>query len=94
LDTGADVFVAADRHWAKSWPCQPSAGNLQGLGDTNGPLQNAQQIHWSDEEGHSEIFASYVLDNILVNLWGTDVLERVWELYSEVLIAPNVSIRQ
>jgi hypothetical protein len=30
LDTGADVSVVAARHWPKSWPCQPSADDLQG----------------------------------------------------------------
>jgi hypothetical protein len=31
LDTGADVSVIAARHWPKSWPCQPSAADLQGV---------------------------------------------------------------
>jgi hypothetical protein len=29
---------------------------------------------WRDEEGHSRLFIPYVLDNLLVNLWGRDVL--------------------
>jgi hypothetical protein len=39
LDTGADVSVVSARHWPKSWPCQPSAADLQGVGATHGPLQ-------------------------------------------------------
>jgi hypothetical protein len=50
LDTIANVFVVAARHWPKSWPYQPSAVNLQGVGATYGPLQSAQQICWRDEE--------------------------------------------
>jgi hypothetical protein len=49
LDTGADVSVIAARHWPKSWPCQPSAANLQNVGTTNDPLQSAQQFLWRDE---------------------------------------------
>jgi hypothetical protein len=37
LDTGADVSVIAARHWPKSWPCQPSAANLQGVGPLMAP---------------------------------------------------------
>jgi hypothetical protein len=61
---------------AKRWPCQPSTAVLQGVGATHDPLQTGQQICGRDEEGHSELFALYVLDNLLVNLWE----ERVWEL--------------
>jgi hypothetical protein len=74
LGTGADVSVIAARHWPKIWPCQPSVAVLQGVGAAHGPLQSAQQICWRDEEGHSGIFAPYVLDNLPVNLWGRDVL--------------------
>jgi hypothetical protein len=81
LDTGADVSVVAARHWPKSWPCQPSAAYLQGIGTT----QNAQQVCWRNEEGHSGLFVPYVLDNLLANVWGRDVLEGM-ELYSAVLI--------
>jgi hypothetical protein len=42
--------VIAARHWPKSWPCQPSAADLQGVGAAHGPLQSAQQIHWKDEQ--------------------------------------------
>jgi hypothetical protein len=31
LDTGADVSVIAARHWPKSWPCQPSVPDMQGV---------------------------------------------------------------
>jgi hypothetical protein len=68
LNAGADVSVVAARHWPKSWSCQPSAANLQGLEDTLGPLQSVQQIHWKDEEEHLKLFAPYVLDNLQVNL--------------------------
>jgi hypothetical protein len=34
--------VIAARHWPESWPCQPSAADLQGVGATHGPLQTAQ----------------------------------------------------
>jgi hypothetical protein len=44
LDTGGDVSVIAARHWSKSWPCQPSAADLQWVGAAHGPLQSAQQI--------------------------------------------------
>jgi hypothetical protein len=82
LDTGADVSVIVARHWPKSYPCQPSAVNLQGVAAAHGPLQSAQQICWRDEEGHSGLFAPYVLDNLLVNLWGKDVLECMGTLQS------------
>jgi hypothetical protein len=71
LETGADVFEIAAEPWSKSWPCQPSAPDLQGVGATHDPLQSAQQIHWRDEEGHPGLFISYVLDNLPVNLWGS-----------------------
>jgi hypothetical protein len=41
LDTEVDFSVTAARHWLKSWPCQSSAADLQGLGATHGPLQSA-----------------------------------------------------
>jgi hypothetical protein len=81
LDTGADVSVIAARHWPKSWPCQPSAADLQGVGATHGPLQSAQHIRWRDKEGHSGLFAPYVLDK----LWGRDVLEGM----GVILCSPN-----
>jgi hypothetical protein len=37
LDTGADVSVVATRHWPKSWPCQPSVADLQGVGPLMAP---------------------------------------------------------
>jgi hypothetical protein len=43
------------------------------------------QIHWRDEEGHSGLFTHYVLDNLLFNLWGRNVLEGV----VTVLCSPN-----
>jgi hypothetical protein len=85
LDIGADVSVIAAAHWSKSWPCQPSASNLQGVGATHDPLQSAQQICWRDEEGHSGLFTPYVLDNLLVNLWGRDELEGM----GAILCSPN-----
>jgi hypothetical protein len=65
---GADVSVIAAKHWSKRWPCQPSTADLQGVGATHDPLQTGQ-ICGRDEEGHSELFALYVPDNLLVNLW-------------------------
>jgi hypothetical protein len=81
LDTGAEVSVIA----ARCWPCQPSAPNLQGVGAIHGLLKRVQQICWRDEEGHSGLFAPYVLDNLLVNLWERDVWEGMG-LDSAVLI--------
>jgi hypothetical protein len=37
LETGADVSVIAARHWPKSWPCKPSAADLQGVGPLMAP---------------------------------------------------------
>jgi hypothetical protein len=53
LDPSGDVSVIAARHWPKSWPCQPSAGDLQWVGATHGPLHSAHPIHYRDEERHS-----------------------------------------
>jgi hypothetical protein len=85
LDTGADVSVIAARHWPKSWPCQPSAANLQGVRGYSWLPQSAQKIHWRDEEGQSELFTPYVLDNPQVNQWRRDVLEGM----GAILCSPN-----
>jgi hypothetical protein len=85
LDTGADVSEIAARHWPESWPCQPSAADLQGVGAAHGPLQSSQQICWRDEEGQSGLFTPYVLDHLSVSLWGRDVLEGM----GATLCSPN-----
>jgi hypothetical protein len=80
LDTGSDVSIIAARHWPKRWTCQPLLPIC--------PLKSAQQIHWNDEERHSGVFAPYVLDNLLVNLWGRDVLEGV----GVIVCSPNIVV--
>jgi hypothetical protein len=56
------ISVIAARHWPKSWPCQPSAADLQGVGAAHGPLQSAQQIGWRNKDGHSGLFCSLCLE--------------------------------
>lgn len=77
LDTGADVSVISLVHWPKQWPYREAITQLQGIGQTNSPLQSSQMLKWQDNKGHSGLFRPYVLPEISVNLWGRDILSAL-----------------
>lgn len=70
LDTGADISVISLAHWPNQWPYREAMTQLQGIGQTNSPLQSSQMLKWQDNEGHSGLFQPYILPGIPVNLWG------------------------
>lgn len=44
--------------------------SLQGIGQTQSPLQSTQTLTWRDAEGKSGKFQPYVLPFLPCNLWG------------------------
>ena len=74
LDTGADVSVISQKHWADEWPKQVVISTLQGIGQSHNPEQSSTFLKWRDEEGHEGHFQPYVLPGLPVNLWGRDVM--------------------
>lgn len=77
LDTGADVSVISQRHWPPQWPIHPAMTDLQGIGQSKAPKISSRLLTWADNEGHRGEFQPYVLEDLPVNLWGRDVMERM-----------------
>lgn len=77
LDTGADVSVISGRHWPNSWPIQPATTSLQGIGQSKSPYISSQLLSWKDSDGNTGNFQPYVLQDLPVNLWGRDVMEKM-----------------
>jgi hypothetical protein len=77
LETGADVSVVAAGHWPKSWPCQPSAADLQGEGPLMAPSRVLSRSIGGMKRDTQGFFNPYV--------WRRDVLERM----GAILWSPN-----
>lgn len=77
LDTGADVSVLALKHWPQQWPTRQAMTDLQGIGQSKAPMISSQMLIWSDHEGHKGEFQPYVLEDLPVNLWGRDIMEKM-----------------
>lgn len=77
LDTRADVSVIAYEHWPKHWPLQETFTSLQGIGQTQTPLQSAALLEWANFQGQTGIFQPYVVKGLPVNLWGCDIMSSM-----------------
>lgn len=77
LDTGADVSVISSYHWPKSWPTKTSYSYLQGIGQSQSPLQSVSYLTWTSETGQKGVFQPYIVKKLPVNLWGRDVMSNM-----------------
>jgi hypothetical protein len=64
MNTGAAVSVIAGRHWPKSWPCQHSADDLQGVGAAHGPSRVLSRSIGGMKRDTQSFFAPFILDSL------------------------------
>ena len=70
LDTRADATVISSTHWPATWPLQPTATHLKGIGQTQDTLQSSKLLTWSDKENNTGTVQPFVVKGLPVNLWG------------------------
>lgn len=90
LDTGADVSCIADIHWPSAWPSQQTLTELQGIGQSQSPLQSSDILTWEDSEGHIGTFQPYIVPRLPINLWGRDVMSEM----GVYLYSPSAQVSQ
>ncbi|KAF6270535.1 hypothetical protein mRhiFer1_009672 [Rhinolophus ferrumequinum] len=90
LDTGADVSCISAEHWPSKWPALYTNTSLQGIGQSQSPLQSSDLLSWQDQEGHQGTFQPYIIPGLPVNLWGRDIMSDM----GVYLFSPNTQVTQ
>ncbi|XP_069844551.1 endogenous retrovirus group K member 7 Pro protein-like [Dipodomys merriami] len=90
MDMGADATIISKKDWPLSWPLTPSMTHLKGIGQTSNPLQSSKILTWEDEEKNKGTVQPYVVETLLVNLWGCDILSQM----KLMMCSPNELVTQ
>ena len=59
--------------------------HLQGIGYSSNPKRSSKLLTWRDGEGKSGQIQLYVMSNLRVTLWGSDLLSQI----SVLMYSPN-----
>ncbi|XP_075413432.1 endogenous retrovirus group K member 6 Pro protein-like [Tenrec ecaudatus] len=77
IDTGADVTIIKQEDWPSNWPTSETLTSLRGIGQSSNPKQSSKYITWKDEENNSGLIKPFIIPQLLVNLWGRDLLSQM-----------------
>ena len=81
----SDVTIIRPQDWPSIWPLSDMLTYLQGIGYANNPKQMTQLLTWKDEEDNAGQLKPYVMPNLLLALWGIDLLSQKYL----VMCSPN-----
>lgn len=76
IDTGADLSVISLLQWPADWKKQRCSLMLSGIGTASEVWQSAQPLSCHINEG-KEIFITFYVVNIPINIWGRDILTKL-----------------
>ena len=74
LDMGVDVSIIIPESWHSNWPLQEADVQILGIGIQPRVRQSTRWVECIGPEGQGGRLMLYV-GNIVVNLWGCDLLQ-------------------
>ena len=77
IDTGAYVTIIRRQDWPLNWPLTDSLTHLQRIRYAGNSKRSSKLLTWRDGDGKSGKIQLYVMSNLPVTLWGTDLLSQM-----------------